>query len=58
MVLHALNRKVTVRLKLLRDEPHSNALSQEKIEYVVETGWWCMCRELLFYLDGMDRNKV
>lgn len=38
MVLHALNRKMTVRLKLLRDEPHSNVLSQEKIEYVVETG--------------------
>lgn len=38
MVLQALNRKVTVRLKLLKAERHSNVLSQEKIQYVVETG--------------------
>ena len=38
MVLHALNRKVTIRLKLLRAEPLSNVLSQEKIQYIVEIG--------------------
>lgn len=49
MLLHTLNREVTVRLKL-RAESHLNVLSQEKIQYITEIGWG----SILFAWHGQD----